>query len=158
FDWLVFTSANGVQFFLERLLTTGKDLRALGSLKLAAIGPKTAEALQQYHLKPDLVPETFRSEELAESLKPLVCGKRVLLARADRGRDVLPRELSGVAEVRQLAVYSQVDAALQHRPEVDCLRRGEIEFVTLTSPSIARAFLACLDETSRKRVVDGEVK
>ena len=68
YDWLVFTSANGVRFFLERLTARGRDLRALGHLKLAAIGPATAEALAAFHLNADLVPETFRSEALAAAL------------------------------------------------------------------------------------------
>ena len=68
YDWLVFTSANGVGFFVERLTARGRDLRALGHLKLAAIGPATAEALAAIHLNADLVPETFRSEALAAAL------------------------------------------------------------------------------------------
>src|SRR5205085_11940924 len=52
FQWLVFTSANGVEYFLRRLLETGRDLRALGAIKLAAIGPATADALRAYHLTP----------------------------------------------------------------------------------------------------------
>jgi uroporphyrinogen III methyltransferase/synthase len=157
-DWLVFTSANGVSAFLDRLLESGKDVRSLGHLKLAAIGPKTAEALQEYHLRADLVPATYRSEELAEALRPDVAGKRVLLARADRGRDVLPKQLAEVADVQQLTVYRQVDVPAGDGHELDCLRRGEIEFVTLTSPSIARAFLGCLDDVCRQRIASGEVK
>ena len=68
YDWLVFTSAAGVRFFLRRLEQRGRDLRALGHLKLAAIGPTTADALAQLHLKADLVPESYRSEALAEAL------------------------------------------------------------------------------------------
>jgi uroporphyrinogen III methyltransferase/synthase len=104
------------------------------------------------------VPPVFRSEELAEALKPLVRGGRVLLARADRGRDVLPQELASVADIQQIVVYSQVDAAPADAPEWDCLRRGEIEFVTLTSPNIARAFLSHLDEVSRERIQSGECR
>ena len=57
YEWLVFTSANGVRFFVRRLEERGRDLRALGHLKLAAIGPTTAEALAGYHLRADLVPD-----------------------------------------------------------------------------------------------------
>jgi uroporphyrinogen III methyltransferase/synthase len=158
YHWLVFTSANGVHAFLERLLERGKDLRALGTLRLAAIGPKTAATLQSYHLCPDLVPATYRSEDLAEALRPAVAGQRVLLARADRGRDVLPRELASICEVEQMAVYSQVDAVPADAPALDRLRRGEIDYVTLTSPSIARVFLASLDETCRLRIANGDVQ
>ena len=68
YEWLVFTSANGVRFFLRRLEERGRDLRALGHLKLAAIGPATAEALARFHLRADLVPESYRSEALAAAL------------------------------------------------------------------------------------------
>src|SRR5207253_2576574 len=88
FNWLVFTSANGVQAFLGRLKHVGLDLRALGKSKLAAIGPGTAEALRAFHLKPDLVPLEYRSESLALALKEPARGQRVLLVRADRGREV----------------------------------------------------------------------
>src|SRR5262249_11897709 len=65
YDWLVFTSPNGVRSFVERLERRHHDLRALGHLRLAAIGPTTAEALAGFHLRADLVPETYRSESLA---------------------------------------------------------------------------------------------
>ncbi len=91
FDWLVFTSGNGVRFFFDRLAATGRDLRAVGHLKLAAIGPATAEALAGYRLRADLVPPEFRSESLAEALAAEVRGRRVLLARADRGRVLLQK-------------------------------------------------------------------
>src|SRR5262245_57914999 len=158
YQWLVFTSANGVQRFFARLLDTGRDLRAVGSLRIAAIGPGTTAALKHWHLTPDVVPPSFRSEELAATLTPKVAGQRVLLARADRGRDVLRDELAKVASVEQLAVYSQVDAVEMDSQVMLALSRGEIGFVTLTSANIARALLRHLDETAKLRVRDGDVK
>ncbi len=148
FHWLVFTSVNGVQQFLERLRARGRDLRALGSLRLAAIGPATAAALGQYHLEPDLVPDVYQSEALAEALRPLVQGRRVLLARADRGRDVLRDELSRVANVEQVAVYRQVDAVDPTAEGLEALRHGDIDYATFTSSNIARAVLNSLDESA----------
>jgi uroporphyrinogen III methyltransferase/synthase len=157
YHWLVFTSANGVERCLNRLPAIGRDLRALGGIKLAAIGPKTAEALQAYHLQPDLVPKEYRSERLAEELQGRVSGQRVLLARADRGRDVLRQELAKVAEVTQVAVYSQVDA-LEADPQVlDALRRGEIDYLTVTSSNIARSLIRTLDESCRARLESGVI-
>lgn len=158
YDWLVFTSVNGVHAFLGRLRHLGRDLRALGGLKLAAIGPATAEALRTFHLMPDLVPEKYCSEGLVQELKKQVQGKRVLLARADRGRELLRQELAQLAEVDSIAVYSQVDAVNATSPIFDHLRRGEIDYVTLTSSNIARAFLETLDETCRGRIESGQVK
>src|SRR5206468_1565356 len=89
YDWLVFTSANGVHAFLRRLRQLGHDLRRLGSARLAAIGPSTAAALADYYLTADVVPDSFRSESLANALKNKVAGQRLLLIRADRGREVV---------------------------------------------------------------------
>jgi uroporphyrinogen III methyltransferase/synthase len=159
YQWLVFTSANGVHAFVRRLRFTGRDLRALGGLQLAAIGPATADALRGYHLEPDVVPDKeYQSEALAAALRERIAGQRVLLARADRGRDVLRQELSAVAVVDQVAVYSQVDALDPASEVLDCLRRGEIDYVTLTSSNIARALLGSLDGPCRARLIAGEVK
>jgi uroporphyrinogen III methyltransferase/synthase len=158
YQWLVFTSSNGVHALLRRLLRSGCDLRALGPLRLAAIGPATAEALRAYHLEPDLVPEEFRSESLAAALKEKVAGQRVLLARADRGREVLRQVLTEVATVDQVAVYSQVDAIDPAAPALEGLRRGAVDYLTLTSSNIARAVIAALDAATRERFLRGEVK
>ncbi len=158
YDWVVFTSTNGVHAFLRRLRQTGRDVRALGRTKLAAIGPSTAAALREYHLEPDLVPPEYRSESLAAALKEQVAGLRVLLARADRGRDVLREELAAVATVDQVAVYTQVDAIEPDAEALEYLRRGEIDYVTLTSTNIARGLLSILDDTCRSRIAAGQVK
>jgi uroporphyrinogen III methyltransferase / synthase len=158
YDWLVFTSVNGVQSFLGRLRAVGRDLRALGGLKFAAIGPGTAEALRSYRLEADLVPAEFRSESLAAALAKQAAGKRILLARADRGRDVLRAELSKVATIDQVTVYRQVEAVPADGPVHDALRRGEIDFVTLTSANVARVVLRSLDEISKERAHSGDLR
>jgi uroporphyrinogen III methyltransferase/synthase len=158
-DWLVFTSANGVRALLRRLTARGRDLRDLGRVKLAAIGPKTADALREFHLRADVVPPaTFSSEGLAEALLPLVVGQRVLLARADRGRELLRGRLAAVATVEQVAVYEQVDIVDPDPATLDALRRGEIRYVTLPSSNIARGVLGGFDETIRGRVERGEIR
>ncbi len=123
YHWLVFTSANGVHAFMQRLLQRGCDLRTLGAVRLAAIGSGTADALRSYHLLADLVPDEFRSESLAAALKEKAAGQRILLARADRGRDILRQELMAQASVEQIAVYSQADVIDPGREVVDLLRR-----------------------------------
>jgi uroporphyrinogen III methyltransferase/synthase len=158
YDWLVFTSANGVQSFLGRLRETGRDMRALANVKLAAIGPGTAEALREFQLNADLVPSEYRSESLAAALAQLAAGQRILLARADRGRDVLRVELAKVAHVDQVTVYRQTDAVPPDGVVHDALRRGEIDFVTLTSANVARSVLGTLDEVGRARAHAGELR
>jgi uroporphyrinogen III methyltransferase / synthase len=152
FDWLVFTSSNGVTHFLDRLLTLGRDLRALGRVKLAAIGPATAEALSRYRLRADLVPDSYRSEALAESLLSESRGRRILLARADRGRTLLKDELGRVAQVEQVAVYRNSDA-LSLPPDVARrIGEGSVDWITLTSSAITARLHALLDEAGLARV------
>ncbi|HEV3257406.1 MAG TPA: uroporphyrinogen-III C-methyltransferase [Gemmataceae bacterium] len=158
YSWLVFTSANGVHAVIRRLQQTGRDLRALGPVRLAAIGPATADALRGYHLEPDLVPPEYRSESLAAVLRERAAGQRILLARADRGRELLREELSAVAEVDQVTVYAQVDAVEPDPHLLDCLRRGEIDYVTVTSSNVARALARALDAPCRARIEAGQVQ
>ena len=152
FDWLVFTSGHGVQAFLDRLDALGRDLRALGHLKLAAIGPATAEALARHRLKADLVPESFRSEALAEALRARASGRRILVARADRGRTVLKDELGRVADVEQVAVYRNADAEALPPDVAARLAEGSIDWITLTSSAITERLHALLPEPARARI------
>ncbi|MCH7989501.1 MAG: uroporphyrinogen-III synthase, partial [Planctomycetes bacterium] len=153
FDWIVFTSSNGVNGLLDRIWDIGGDLRQLGSAKLAVIGPGTAEALQQYHLRADLMPESYRAEALAEALKSFVAGKRLLWARADRGRDVLPKELERAgASLQQVTVYRNVAVEPGSSPEWESAERGEIDWIGLSSPSIARNLPRLLSSDALSRV------
>jgi uroporphyrinogen III methyltransferase/synthase len=158
YHWLVFTSVNGVRFFFRRLLQTGGDLRALGAIRLAVIGPSTADALRSFHLNPDLVPPRYCSESLAMALRERTAGQRVLLARADRGRDLLRRELAQSAKVDQIAVYSQVDAIVSGAEALNQVRQGELDFVTLTSSNIARSLFQALDRVGHERIATGKVQ
>ncbi|MBY0396340.1 MAG: uroporphyrinogen-III synthase, partial [Thermoleophilia bacterium] len=152
FDWLVFTSGQGVRWFLDRLDSSGRDLRALGHLRLAAIGPATAEALARYRLKADLVPPEYRSESLASTLAERAKGRRILLARADRGRTVLQDELGQVADVEQVAVYTNADAEALPDDVAGRLAEGSVDWITLTSPAIAGRLHALMPEAARPRI------
>ena len=152
FQWLVFTSVNGVQAFFDRIEALDLDLRAVGHMKFAAIGPATAEALRRYHLRADVVPESFRSEALAEALAERVRGTRVLLARATRGRVVLKEELLKVAEVEQIAVYQNVDADRLPESVMARLVDGSIDWITLTSSAITGRLHEVLGPELRERI------
>ncbi len=139
FDWLVFSSVNGVRFLLDRLLHDG-DVRRVGPMKLAAIGPGTAEELTRYHLTADLVPEEFRAEALAEALARDAAGRRFLLARASRGREVLAERLTAAgAVVEQIVVYTSTDVEQPDAEVAAMLSAGRIDWVTVTSSAIARS-------------------
>jgi len=158
YQWLVFTSVNGVHAFVRRLRQTGRDLRALGPVQLAAIGPATADALRGYYLDPDLVPEEYRSESLVSALAERVAGQRVLLARADRGRELLREELAKVARVDQVAVYSQRDTPAAEGEVLDRLRNGEIDYILLTSSNIARSLARLLPPETHAAIQEGRVR
>jgi uroporphyrinogen III methyltransferase/synthase len=154
FDWLVFSSSNGVRCFFDRLLdpfvSPHRDIRDLGRIKIAAIGSGTAEELSQYHLRPDVVPDEFRAEALAaaltgsrnatEGVPYSAAGKRFLVVRASRGREVLAEELTkhgGIVE--QVVVYESVDVE-QPDPEIAAkMAAGQIDWTTVTSSAIARS-------------------
>ncbi|MFQ3651584.1 MAG: uroporphyrinogen-III C-methyltransferase [Gemmataceae bacterium] len=157
YDWLVFTSVNGVSFFFNRLRAMGRDVRALGRARFAAIGPATADALRARYLEPDLVPPSFNSEGLVAALRERVAGQRVLLARADRGLELLREELSPLATVEQIAVYRQLDEPLQG-PVVEMLQAGQIDWVTLTSSNIARGIERILGPQGRSWVESGRTR
>jgi uroporphyrinogen III methyltransferase/synthase len=152
FDWLVFTSSNGVKHLLDRIDALGLDLRALGSIRLAAIGPATAETLATYRLRADLVPPSYRSEALADALIDVASGQRILLARADRGRTILKEELSRVAEVEQVAVYRNVDAERLPDEVARRIEDGSIDWITLTSSAIAERLHALVSESARAQI------
>jgi uroporphyrinogen III methyltransferase/synthase len=145
FDWLVFSSSNGVRMLLDRLLASGRDLRALGNIMLAAIGPGTSEELAKYRLVADLVPEEgFRAETLAASLRERSGAgaggqARFLLARASRGREVLAEELQKVGDVEQVVMYRSTDVTKPDGHVVELLSQGKIDWITVTSSAIARS-------------------
>ncbi|MGL4421793.1 MAG: uroporphyrinogen-III C-methyltransferase, partial [Gemmataceae bacterium] len=157
-DWLVFTSANGVEAWMRELWAAGYDARALGRVQLAAIGPKTSEALQPFGLKADLVPtEGYHSAGLAAKLRETAPGLRYLLARADRGKETLEQELRTIGIVGTVTVYEQHDVIDAQADVWDALRRGEINFILLTSPNVARIVTKGFDDTIRGRVERGEI-
>jgi uroporphyrinogen III methyltransferase/synthase len=153
FDWLVFTSVNGVDSFLSRVWEAGGDARSLAHVKIAAIGPATGEALRPYGLRPDLVPAEFRAESLADALSPHVATKHVLWPRADRGRDVLPQRLSQAgATVEEVVVYRNVDVTTLPPLELERIERGELDWIGLGSPSIAESLVKLCTAAARAQL------
>jgi len=153
YDWIVFTSVNGVRSFLGRLWEQGGDARRLSRAKIAVIGSGTAAALAEFHLHEDLVPDSFRAEALAEVLKPHVAGRRVLWARASRGRDVLPRELRGAGAIlEELVVYQNVDVPELPAEVMLQIETGSLHWIGLSSPSIARNLAANLTPLAKSQL------
>jgi uroporphyrinogen III methyltransferase/synthase len=155
YHWIVFSSANGVQAFCQRLKTLGLDGRALKNSKLAAIGHGTAEALAAYHLQTDLQPDEYRAEALAEALISTRHGdlrfQRILLIRASRGREILAELLTGAgAWVDQVVAYTSGDVDSPAPEVTEQLAAGEFTWVTVTSSAIARGLVRMFGERLRK--------
>lgn len=151
YAWLVFSSANGVWFLLERLWQKGGDLRRLARVRLAAIGPATAEALARYRLRADLVPGQYQAERLAEALASQAAGQRFLLARASRGREVLAEQLRRAGGlVDQVVVYQSRDVQAPQPEVAAALAAGRIDWVTVTSSAIGQSLVRLFGEALRR--------
>lgn len=146
YDWIVFTSPNGVDALLRRLLELGKDVRAMGGASLAAIGPATAERLEHRALRVELVPEEFVSARLADALVQRgMAGKRVLLPRAKVAPPTLPDALRDAgAEVDVVTAYETLPDPAGAEQVRAALEREEIDAVTFTSSSTVRNFVQAL--------------
>lgn len=153
YDRVIFTSANGVDYFLDALYAADRDPRAFGAARLACIGPATARRLRARGLVADAVPETFVAEGLLESLLAEgVEGQRILIPRAAVARQVLPEALrANGAHVDVLPVYRTV------RPEIDPAARqrivdGGVQLATFTSSSTVDHFRTLFDDAEFEAV------
>jgi uroporphyrinogen III methyltransferase/synthase len=147
FDGIAFSSANGVDSFIRRLLASPLDVRALKGVKLYAVGPATAERLAAHGLKVDLVASEFRAEGIVQAIAEAgtVAGLRVLVPRADIGREVVADELrKRGAEVTEVVAYRTIVADPGREGEPDVYRMlldRRIDVVTFASASAVRNFV-----------------
>jgi uroporphyrinogen III methyltransferase/synthase len=151
FDWIVFTSGNAVDHFMERLLAL-RDVRELKGVRVCTIGPSTASRLARYGIRVDLTPPEFRAEAVVDALKATgdLTGKRFLLPRADIARDLLADELRGAgADVVDVAAYRTIPAAIEREGGPDIYRMlldRQIDAVTFTSASTVKNFINMLGQ------------
>jgi uroporphyrinogen III methyltransferase / synthase len=157
YDWIVFTSANGVLFFFERLFAAGQDARALGRIKTAAIGPATAGRLREFGLISDIVPSTYRAESVVEAFKnEQLKGKKILLPRAKEARPILPEELKKMgAEVDEIPAYETRKVTEATNDLVQALEERRIDLITFTSSSTVKNFKALLPPENFKKLIQG---
>jgi uroporphyrinogen III methyltransferase / synthase len=173
YNWLIFTSVNGVEQFLNRFEKLGKNIADLAGIEVGAIGPETARRLTAAQIEPTLVPKQYQAEGILDELiSETVLGKRILIPRAAKARDILPETLRrwgarvDVVEAYQ-TVLPQVDVSALCR----LLREGTIDMITFTSSSTAtnfsvmlrdqdlprllsRAVIACIGPITKKTVED----
>jgi len=145
YDWIVFTSPNGVNAFFDLFYKLYHDARDIGGARIAAIGPATAQRIKDFHLKVDLQPEEFVAESLAREFRTQgdIENLRILIARAEKARDLLPRELSALgAIVDEGFAYRTVP---ETRDDIGARRRlleEGADLITFTSSSTVENFLA----------------
>jgi len=146
FDWIIFTSTNAVDAFMTALFEGGRDVRALAAPQLCAVGTATAERLARYSLTVDLVPDEFRAEAVvaAVTAHETISGRRVLVPRADIGRDYIAEQLRAIgAEVIEVIAYRTLLEEGQGPDDPDVygmLLQNAIDVVTFTSASAVRNF------------------
>jgi uroporphyrinogen-III synthase len=158
YDWLVFTSANGVRICFNRLLRLGYNARSLSNVRVAAIGPATAMALTKKGVKVDLVPAKYIAEEVASALIEDIHkqgeqleGKKVLLARAAEARNVLVTELQRAGmTVDVVAAYQSVGVSKedeQGHKILHQMKAQKLDILTFTSSSTVRNFIHWLTQS-----------
>lgn len=166
-DWVIFTSVNGVDYFLRRLKVTGRDARSFGKARICAIGPATAARLERASLRADFIPARFVAESILEGLASATAGnslegQRILLARADVAREALFEGLiSQGARVEQITTYRQVienqaesPGEIQPAALVELLDTGQVDLVTFTSSNTVRNFARRLEKASSKPLAE----
>ena len=154
YDWIIFTSPNGVKFFLERLLALGRDVRDLKGPKVCAIGPKTAESLGALKIRVDFVPQEYRAEAIFEGLKrENLKGKRILIPRAKVARDVLPEELRKAGAAVDVVEVYQTVLPRENKNEIrKLLKKGALSAITFTSSSTVSNFVEIIGKKEAREL------
>ncbi|MCA1594216.1 MAG: uroporphyrinogen-III synthase [Acidobacteria bacterium] len=163
YDWLVFTSVNGVEYFLRRLDARGKEVGELDELRVCAIGEATADRLGEAHVHVDVIPEKFLAEGVFAALEAYVGGHEnlenlnFLIPRAAVARDFLPRALEEAgARVDVVAAYRTVRPESTDRARVEALLvGGGVDCVTFTSSSTVSNFAQLFDTTDLSDLLQG---
>lgn len=144
YDWIIFTSGNGVTIFFDCLQSMGKDARVFAAAKIAVIGSETAAKLTEFGIKADFVPGVFTSEELGKQLIGYtnVKGRKVLLLRSQLASNELVKLLEQAgAEVKNQPIYTVETQKSECGPLTEKINAGSIDWLTFTSPSSVRGFL-----------------
>lgn len=150
YNWIIFTSVNGVKAFFDEMKINHIDIRSLGNVKICAIGPKTKEILEAKGLIVDVMPEKFVAESVLESLKPLINpGEKILLPRSDLARTILVDVLKEMkAEVDEVIAYQTVKENLVDDELLEKLNNKSIQIITFTSSSTVHNLMDLIKDKS----------
>lgn len=149
FDWLLLTSANSVDYFFERLATQIRDLRALAGIKIAVVGDKTAQKLEQRGLKPDFVPPEFVADSLADHFPDSLSGASILFPRVESGgRDILVKAfVSRGAMVTEVPAYQSLCPATIDPIALAALQARTVDVITFASAKTVKHFCQLLEQS-----------
>lgn len=155
YQYMIFTSVNGVKVFFDTLSSMQLDARTLGNTKIVAIGTGTQKALKQNGIIADFVPKEFVSEAVVEMLKDVIVpSDKVLIPRASIARPYLVEELSTMATVTEIKTYETKKVDHDYSKEIDQLTEGNVDYVTFTSSSTVTNFIETLGSEYRKILAD----
>lgn len=154
YEWLIFTSVNGVKYFFDLLFEKGLDVRSLGHVKTAVIGPATRDELKKYGINTDIFPESYRAESVVEAFEKIdVKNSKVLIPRAKEARPVLPDELRKMgADVHEIAAYRTIPVSDDKKSIYKDFMDDNIDLVTFTSSSTVTNFKSLFSEEEFKDV------
>jgi uroporphyrinogen III methyltransferase / synthase len=157
YNWIVFTSVNGVRYFFERLFQQGLDVRSLGHLRTAAIGPATADQLRRFGLNTDILPKTYQAESVVAAFAQIdINGRKVLLPRAKEARAILPEELQRMgAQVDEVVAYQTLTADEESDTLIAALEKNEVDMITFTSSSTVNNFRSLLPAGRESTLMKG---
>lgn len=163
YDWLIFTSTNGVKFFFRRFLEQGRDIREMKGIKICAVGSKTASAINKYGIKVDMIPEKFNAEGLIKSFikvygKAGLKGVRFLLPRAEVAREIFPekvRELGGEIDIPVTYRADKPDFLGKRLKRF--FREGKISVATFTSAATFNNFFEILGKEAEALLKDVKI-
>jgi len=142
YHWIIFTSQNGVDFFMERFAKSGRDIRDLKGIRFATIGKRTSEKLREYKINTDFVPREYTSEALVKGLKRYkVRGKNFLITKSKKVRDIISNELKKIgAKVYEMPLYKIEEKKENIKKVEPLLKHNEIDGIIFTSPSGVKSF------------------
>lgn len=153
YTYLIFTSQNAVAIFFDALYENGKDTRALANMKIVAVGNATREAMKQYGIVPDMMPERFVAESICDLLEDkLTKEDKVLIPKAVQTRDVLQSRLGAICKVTEVEVYENIIDASPKESIIEKLIKEEVDYITFTSASTVKNFMGLIGEEYKEKL------
>lgn len=149
YEWLIFTSTNGVRFFIAALARLGKSVNNLEKIKICTVGPKTAEVAKDFDLNVSLMPESYHAEGVLNSFESININNRtILFPRAEKGNKILPEGLKKMGAKIDMVPFYRTVKPVENEDELTYILNNGIDVITFTSSSTVDNFLSILGNKS----------